>query len=229
MVVFPLVQQARLGADQCSWAEGVSLPAVCLGLERIWRSGSLLAAATPLESHSCLQIAVKTRALSPEQGISTSGTNSKLLYIFFQVYLKGINSWYQGAYHQPVRNWLNMKNKQLEESVPKQKLLKEATTVGVSSVTVCQQHYVTHQLCSLGAFELFPLLTKGFCCSRQLLSPWWGSQLEAAQQQQHQVHPEVRISACSPRMSRPWFGFPARSYCFSYCPEDADARCWFFF
>lgn len=150
-------------------------------------------------------------------------------YIFFQVYLKGINSWYQGSYHQSVRNRLNMKNKQLEESVPKQKLVKEATTVGVSSVTVCQQRYVTHQLCSLGAFELFPLLTKGFCCSRQPLSPWWGSQLEAVQQQQHQVHPEVRISACSPGLSRPWFGFPAHSYCFSCCPEDADTRCWFFF
>lgn len=122
-----------------------------------------------------------------------------------------------------------MKNKQLEESVPKQKLVKEATTVGVSSVTVCQQRYVTHQLCSLGAFELFPLLTKGFCCSRQPLSPWRGSQLEAVQQQQHQVHPEVRISACSPGLSRPWFGFPAHSYCFSCCPEDADTRCWFFF
>lgn len=65
---------------------------------------------------------------------------------------------------------------------------------------------------------------RGFAAvSSEAASSLRNSQLESVQQQNQQVHPEGRICDWSPRLSRPWFGFLDRSYCFSYCPEDAAA------
>lgn len=94
-------------------------------------------------------------------------------------------------------------------------------TVKVSSVTTCEWYCVTHQHFPLGAFEseLFPLVTKGFAALSSEAAGFssWNSLLEAAQQQNHQAWPEVKIYDWSPGPGRPWLGFPHHSYCFSYC------------